>query len=476
MARATLGCGMRAAALVLAVSALLSISCGPAVAPVPATPPPVASAPIVAAAPSVLDEPLPFDARVRKGVLPSGLTYYVLPHQKPEHRAQLWLAVNAGSVLEDDDQRGLAHFVEHMGFNGTRRFPKQALVDLLEKSGVAFGADLNAYTSFDETVYTLTGPHRQARAPRARGRHPPRLGGRRDVRPRRGREGARRRARGVAARPRRRHAPLRQAGARPLPRVEVRRAAHHRQARDHHAARPRDTLVRFYKDWYRPDLMAVIAVGDFAPDEMEAKIKAEFASLPPASRPATAPRGGRPGARRAARLDRDRPRGRPRPACPSDARCRTARSRPCATTGARSPSASSTRMLNARLDEIRRKPNAPFLYAGLAARAASSGRRMRSRSRRRGEGGRRRGGVRRAPRGDAPRRAARLHRVGARAGEERRAPLVRAGPSRSATPRTARSSRARSSATSSPTRRCPARRRSSRSPPSSSCHVSRSRS
>jgi len=101
---------------------------------------------------------LPLEARVRRGTLPNGLTYFVLAHRKPEHRAQVWLAVNAGSVLEDDDQRGLAHFVEHMGFNGTTRFPKQALVDFLEKSGVAFGADLNAYTSFDETVYTLQVP------------------------------------------------------------------------------------------------------------------------------------------------------------------------------------------------------------------------------------------------------------------------------------------------------------------------------
>ena len=92
------------------------------------------------------DEPLPLDARVKKGKLANGLTYYVLQHKKPEQRAQIWLAVNAGSVLEDDDQRGLAHFVEHMGFNGTKRFPKQAIVDMLEKSGVAFGADLNAYT------------------------------------------------------------------------------------------------------------------------------------------------------------------------------------------------------------------------------------------------------------------------------------------------------------------------------------------
>ena len=145
------------AAASVAVSALLVWSCEPAavpvaVAPLPAPPPP---APV---GQDPLDAPLPLDARIRKGTLPNGLNYYVLPHTKPEHRAQIWLAVNAGSVLEDDDQRGLAHFVEHMGFNGTKRFPKQAIVDFLEKSGVKFGADLNAYTSFDETVYTLQVP------------------------------------------------------------------------------------------------------------------------------------------------------------------------------------------------------------------------------------------------------------------------------------------------------------------------------
>ncbi len=137
-----------------ALVSILTLSCGAATER-PVTPRPTASAVPAAGVP---DEPLPLDARVKKGTLPNGLTYYVLAHKKPEHRAQIWLAVNAGSVLEDDDQRGLAHFVEHMGFNGTTRFPKQALIDMLEKSGVAFGADLNASTSFDETVYTLQVP------------------------------------------------------------------------------------------------------------------------------------------------------------------------------------------------------------------------------------------------------------------------------------------------------------------------------
>ncbi|HEX4512054.1 MAG TPA: insulinase family protein, partial [Polyangiaceae bacterium] len=130
----------------------LFVACGPS-AQQPVTP----TKPVATVTPTH-DEPLALDSRVRTGKLASGLTYYVMQHKKPEKRAQIWLAVNAGSVLEDDDQRGLAHFVEHMSFNGTKRFPKQAIVDMLEKSGVAFGADLNAYTNFDETVYTLQVP------------------------------------------------------------------------------------------------------------------------------------------------------------------------------------------------------------------------------------------------------------------------------------------------------------------------------
>ncbi|MGD0529823.1 MAG: insulinase family protein [Polyangiaceae bacterium] len=146
---------MRVSPLLAAALLALSLTACGAKAPPPLTPPPP---PVATIAPPLPDPPLPMDTRVHKGTLPNGLTYYVLAHHKPEHRAQLWLAVNAGSVLEDDDQRGLAHFVEHMGFNGTRRFPRQALVDFLEKSGVSFGADLNASTSFDQTVYTLQVP------------------------------------------------------------------------------------------------------------------------------------------------------------------------------------------------------------------------------------------------------------------------------------------------------------------------------
>ncbi|MBA4139975.1 MAG: insulinase family protein, partial [Segetibacter sp.] len=92
------------------------------------------------------------------GKLSNGLTYYIRHNEEPKNRAELRLVVNAGSILENEKQLGLAHFTEHMAFNGTKNFDKQELVDFLEKSGVQFGADINAYTSFDETVYMLQLP------------------------------------------------------------------------------------------------------------------------------------------------------------------------------------------------------------------------------------------------------------------------------------------------------------------------------
>ena len=104
------------------------------------------------------DPQLPIDSLVTVGQLDNGLRYVIRKNQKPENRVELRLVVDAGSVLEDENQQGLAHFAEHMAFNGTKNFAKQELVDYLELIGMRFGPDLNAYTSFDETVYMLTVP------------------------------------------------------------------------------------------------------------------------------------------------------------------------------------------------------------------------------------------------------------------------------------------------------------------------------
>ena len=109
-------------------------------------------------APWIPDAPLPFDPTVVRGTLTNGLTYYIKHNEEPRDRAQLSLVVRAGSVLEEEAQRGLAHLVEHMAFNGTERFAKQEIVDYIESIGSSFGADLNAGTSYDYTVYWLEFP------------------------------------------------------------------------------------------------------------------------------------------------------------------------------------------------------------------------------------------------------------------------------------------------------------------------------
>ncbi|MDR2079152.1 MAG: insulinase family protein [Treponema sp.] len=103
-------------------------------------------------------DPIPFMREARTGTLPSGLKYYILENGMPEGRAYLTLAVNAGSVLEKDDEQGVAHFVEHMAFNGTERFPKSDLIEYLRTLGMRWGPEVNAYTSFDQTVYGIEVP------------------------------------------------------------------------------------------------------------------------------------------------------------------------------------------------------------------------------------------------------------------------------------------------------------------------------
>src|SRR5437588_6549548 len=102
--------------------------------------------------------PLPFDPAVTVGTLENGMRYYIRENHKPEKRAELRLVVNAGSVLEDEDQRGLAHMVEHMTFRGTKHFAKNQISSYLESVGMRYGPDINAFTSFDETVYMITIP------------------------------------------------------------------------------------------------------------------------------------------------------------------------------------------------------------------------------------------------------------------------------------------------------------------------------
>ena len=225
-----------------------------------------------------LTDKLPTDPNVKIGKLANGLTYYIRKNIKPEKKVELRLAVNAGSVLENDNQRGLAHFMEHMGFNGSKNFPKNELVDFLQKSGVKFGADLNAYTSFDETVYILPIPTEdpemvekgftvledwafnnlfdKAEVEKERGvvLEESRL------------------SKGSFERMSRQYFPKLFNGSKYATRLPI-------GTDDVLKNFKHETLKSFYKNWYRPSLMAVMVVGDIDPAEAEKKIIAHFSKF-----------------------------------------------------------------------------------------------------------------------------------------------------------------------------------------------------
>ncbi len=205
------------------------------------------------------------DPAVLVGELENGLSYYVRANGRPEKRAEIHLVVDAGSLQEDPDQRGLAHFVEHMAFNGTRRFAKHEIVDYLQSLGMRFGADVNASTGFDETTYTLTVPTDdpavlekafEILADWAQGIRfePEEVERERGVVVEEWRLDL-----GAETRLLERQFPVLFRGSRYAERLPI-------GDKDILEQAPVAALERFYRDWYRPNLMAVVAVGDFAPD------------------------------------------------------------------------------------------------------------------------------------------------------------------------------------------------------------------
>ncbi len=228
---------------------------------------------------------LPVDPEITTGKLANGLHYYIRRNGVPQDRAEIWLAVNAGSVLEDEDQRGLAHFIEHMAFNGTEHFAKMELVKYLESIGMRFGADINASTGFDETVYTLTVPTDNPEYVKkafdimedwADGItfDPKEVDAERGVIMEERRLGL-----GAQARMQEKQFPVLFQGSRYADRSPIGK----REILE--TATP-ETLKRFYHDWYRPDLMAVVVVGEVSPQQIEALVRQHFSHLtnPPAER------------------------------------------------------------------------------------------------------------------------------------------------------------------------------------------------
>lgn len=225
------------------------------------------------------EDKLPLNPLVKKGVLKNGLTYYIQKNTKPENRAELRLAVNAGSTMENDDQQGLAHFVEHMAFNGTKNFKKNDLVNYLESIGTKFGPDLNAYTSFDETVYMLQIPTDKQdiidkgllilkdwshnllfdslEIEKERGvvMEEWRLG------------------QGAMERMNRKTWPVMFKDSRYAERLPIGKPEILKNCKQ-------SLLKQFYKDWYRTDLQAIVVVGDIDVAAIEKKIIEIFSDIP----------------------------------------------------------------------------------------------------------------------------------------------------------------------------------------------------
>ncbi|WP_395400124.1 M16 family metallopeptidase [Pseudoduganella sp. UC29_106] len=221
---------------------------------------------------------LPVSPQVRVGKLPNGLTYYIQRNPKPQQRVELRLAVKAGSILEDEDQLGLAHFTEHMAFNGSTHFKRHELVSWLQSIGVKFGADLNAYTGVDETVYMLPIPvDRKENLDKGLLVLEDWAGGVQfnddDV------ESERnivleewRLGRGAADRMNKVLLPKLFNGSRYAERLPIGKPEVLRTFKP-------AAIKRFYKDWYRPDLMAVFVVGDIDPAEAEKLVISHFSNL-----------------------------------------------------------------------------------------------------------------------------------------------------------------------------------------------------
>lgn len=222
---------------------------------------------------------IPNDPAVKIGKLPNGLTYYIRKNTEPVKRAELYLANRIGSLMENDEQQGLAHFTEHMAFNGTRDFPKNEIINYLQKAGVRFGADLNASTGFDQTVYQLPIPTDSAEVFKTGFKILANWAGRismdgEEIDKERGViiEEERQRGKNSQDRMSKQLLPLLLKDSRyekriPIGKIDLLKTFTH------------DKIKSFYADWYRPNLQAVIAVGDFDVNEVEKLIIANFSDL-----------------------------------------------------------------------------------------------------------------------------------------------------------------------------------------------------
>lgn len=221
---------------------------------------------------------VPIDPNIKIGKLDNGLVYYIKRNTKPEKRVELILAVNAGSILEEEQEQGLAHFLEHMCFNGTKSFPKNELINVIERMGIVFGPDLNAYTSFDETVYMLKIPTDSIELINKGFQileewahlvifDPKEIEKEKGVVLEEWRLGL-----GADDRMRKKAFPIIFKGSKYAERLPIGKPETIKSFNQ-------KNFLNFYKKWYRPDLMAVIVVGDIDVEFAENKIKSHFSKL-----------------------------------------------------------------------------------------------------------------------------------------------------------------------------------------------------
>lgn len=227
---------------------------------------------------AALDTELPVSPRVTTGELDNGFRYYIRENHEPESRAVLRLVVRIGSIVERDDERGLAHFLEHMAFNGTENFERQQIVSFMESIGMRLGPGVNAMTSFDQTVYELTLPTGEADHMETAFRiledwahgmslEPEQIAQERDVVIEEWR-----RRQGAGARAQRKHNPVLLHGSRYAERLPI-------GTPETIESFDRETVSRFYREWYRPELLAVVAVGDVDAERIEALVRRHFEGL-----------------------------------------------------------------------------------------------------------------------------------------------------------------------------------------------------
>ena len=226
--------------------------------------------------------PVPVDPKVRYGKLDNGLTYYIRANKLPKERAEFYIAQNVGAILENDDQNGLAHFLEHMAFNGTKNFPGKLIINYFESIGVKFGANINAYTSLDETVYNLSDvpTTRESVIDSALlvlhdwssfiSLLENEIDAERGVIREEWRTGA-----GAERRMWKESNKLKYPGSQYSKRDVIGDTAVINNF-------SYETLRNYYHKWYRPDLQAILVVGDVDVDKIEAKIKSMFADIPAA--------------------------------------------------------------------------------------------------------------------------------------------------------------------------------------------------